>query len=269
MFCWKHRLRYARNERITEKKLTGRRRRQPPSFMDTHADVEWKSFSLTHVRYPSGMSPSIILADVWHKRSFWLAGDVIGFALAFISLAPFAIIVAFVTLIAFKKELDTVMFLLGQLTNEILNMVLKNVIREQRPAVTATHTPKSFGMPSSHSQFQSFFTVFAILFIVFRMKHKPDYFRFPIITALILSWFAVLYSRWVRRSRSCGIPISNICFLQNLPDVPYVATGRRGRYGRNLLCMPLLSPGLQLHRTSSLQHNPFTVRISHSDWKWI
>lgn len=119
--------------------------------------------------------------------------------MAFISLAPFAIIVAFVTLIAFKRELDTIMFLMGQLTNEILNMLLKNVIREQRPVntITAIHTPKTFGMPSNHSQFQSFFTAFSVLFILIRMRHKPAYFRLPVITALISSCVAVLYSRSV------------------------------------------------------------------------
>lgn len=131
-------------------------------------------------------------------------GDAVGFVLAFVSLTPFAVIVAFVTLIAFKRELDTVMFLLGQLTNEMLNMLLKNTIREQRPenAIRAMHTPHTYGMPSNHSQFQSFFTTFSILFVIMRMRHKSFGFRFLLMAGLTSSCAAVLYSRSVSCSES-------------------------------------------------------------------
>ena len=133
----------------------------------------------------------------------------IGYALAFISLTPFAVIIAFVTLIAFKRELDTVMFLLGQLSNEVLNFILKNVIREQRPADSTgpLHQNKSYGMPSNHSQFQSFFTAFAVLFVVLRMRHKPLLFRVTLIVMLSTSCLAVLYSRSVSEFDCCPIQL--------------------------------------------------------------
>lgn len=124
-------------------------------------------------------------------------GDPIGYALAFISLAPFAILVSFVTLILFKRELDTILFFIGQLINELINHILKSLIREQRPlqVLKASHSPTSFGNPSSHSQFISFFTFYSIIFILIKMKSKPKYFKYPIIVILLLSMALVIYSR--------------------------------------------------------------------------
>lgn len=137
--------------------------------------------------------------------------------LAFVSLTPFAIFVSYITLIIFKRELDTVigrasccafrslidhfrwqiLFCIGQLLNEFLNVLLKNIIREQRPVheLVGMHTPKTYGMPSQHSQYQTFFTVFCLLFIAIKLSYKPWYYRLSCYTFLITSLFAVIYSR--------------------------------------------------------------------------
>ena len=140
-------------------------------------DEDWVSFSLTHVKYPRG--------------------DPIGYILALLSLTPFAVFIAFVTLVLFKKELDTVLFVSGQLLNELINLILKHVIREARPDMHSVKnaTIKTFGMPSQHSQFMAFFTFYCILFIMIRMQHKPWYFRYPIPMGLSISLLAVVYSR--------------------------------------------------------------------------
>ncbi|KAI1294898.1 Dolichyldiphosphatase 1 [Halotydeus destructor] len=145
--------------------------------MESDDGVEWKSFSLTHVKYPKG--------------------DYFGFVLAFISLTPFAIFVSYITLILFKREVDTILLCIGQLLNEILNFVLKNIICEKRPHLDskAIHTPKTYGMPSQHAQFQAFFVVFSILFIAFKLRHKPWYFRTFCSFSLVTSLCGVVYSR--------------------------------------------------------------------------
>jgi len=147
-----------------------------------HGDVNWVPFSLTHVAYPKG--------------------DIVGWFLAFISLTPFFVFNSFVTLVVFKRELDTIFFITGQLLNEVLNVILKNIIRQQRPdehqtptSTVPLHRPNTYGMPSQHSQFMSFFTTFSILFILLKMKHKPFYFRYPLVFALTMSVIAVVYSR--------------------------------------------------------------------------
>ncbi|ROT66983.1 putative dolichyldiphosphatase 1 [Penaeus vannamei] len=76
-------------------------------------DIEWKAFSLTHVEYPKG--------------------DIIGQLLAISSLAPVAIIVGFVTLILFRRDLHTITFFGGALLNEGINLLLKHIIAEPRP----------------------------------------------------------------------------------------------------------------------------------------
>ena len=126
-----------------------------------------------------------------------LTGDPIGFVLAFISLTPFAVFVAFVTLVIFKRELDTIVFVSGQLLNEVLNILLKNIFREPRPLkhVQTEEAIRTFGMPSQHSQFMAFFTLYLILFVLMKMQHKPFYFRYPIVLILSMTLMTVAYSR--------------------------------------------------------------------------
>ncbi|KAL8174791.1 UNVERIFIED_CONTAM: hypothetical protein K2H54_053854 [Gekko kuhli] len=59
--------------------------------------------------------------------------DLTGRLLAYVSLGPIFIIVGFVTLIVFKRELHTISFLGGLLLNEGVNWLIKNIVREPRP----------------------------------------------------------------------------------------------------------------------------------------
>lgn len=175
------------------------------------------------------------------------------------SLTPFAVIVAFVTLVAFKRELDTVMFLLGQLTNEMLNMLLKNTIREQRPTngMGATDRSQTYGMPSNHSQFQSFFTTFSLLFVMVRMKHKSFGFRFLLMAGLTSSCAAVIYSRFVFLFMYTSVLI---CFhFQDLLVVPYLASGFSRSGGRSFVCVSLFLLLVPHIRTSALQRDSVPV----------
>jgi len=88
--------------------------------------------------------------------------DPLGLVLAVASLLPIALLVAFPTLILFRRDLRTITFFAGQLANEALNMVLKRVLREPRPA--GSHR-EDYGMPSSHAQFSGFFAVYLILLL--------------------------------------------------------------------------------------------------------
>ncbi|KAM4019480.1 dolichyldiphosphatase 1 [Anomaloglossus baeobatrachus] len=75
--------------------------------------AQWRPVSLTHVEYP--------------------AGDVYGQLLAYLSLGPVVILISFVTLIIFKRELHTISFLGGLVMNEGVNWLIKNIVREPRP----------------------------------------------------------------------------------------------------------------------------------------
>ncbi|XP_063792554.1 dolichyldiphosphatase 1 [Pseudophryne corroboree] len=129
--------------------------------------AQWRPVSLTHVEYP--------------------AGDVYGQLLAYLSLGPIFILISFVTLIIFKRELHTISFLGGLVMNEGLNWLIKNIVREPRPC-EGTHTTVTteYGLPSSHSQFMWFFSVYSFLFLYLRM-HQTNNARF-----LDLLWRHVL-----------------------------------------------------------------------------
>ncbi|XP_042101477.1 dolichyldiphosphatase 1 isoform X2 [Ovis aries] len=156
--------------------------------------ASWRPVTLTHVEYP--------------------AGDLSGHVLAYLSLSPVFVIVGFVTLIIFKRELHTVVpggweaqseasrlprgptdrtssrqisFLGGLALNEGVNWLIKHVIQEPRPC-GGPHTAvgTKYGMPSSHSQFMWFFSIYSFLFLYLRM-HQTNNARF-----LDLLWRHVL-----------------------------------------------------------------------------
>ncbi|XP_056394756.1 dolichyldiphosphatase 1 isoform X3 [Hyla sarda] len=129
--------------------------------------AQWRPVFLTHVEYP--------------------AGDVYGQLLAYLSLGPVVILISFVTLIIFKRELHTISFLGGLVMNEGVNWLIKNIVREPRPC-EGTHTTVTteYGLPSSHSQFMWFFSVYSFLFLYLRM-HQTNNARF-----LDLLWRHVL-----------------------------------------------------------------------------
>ena len=89
-------------------------------------------------------------------------GDLFGKFLALCSLSPIFLIISFVTLVIMNRNPHTFSFLVFLLINEVLNLGLKNVIKEERP--NNKHSD-GFGMPSSHSQFMSFFTTFCMFYI--------------------------------------------------------------------------------------------------------
>ncbi|KAK4293765.1 hypothetical protein Pmani_033565 [Petrolisthes manimaculis] len=142
-------------------------------------DVDWKPFSLTYVEYP--------------------IGDVVGKFLAVCSLAPLAIIVGFVTLILFRRDLHTIMFFAGALLNEVINIVLKNIIGEPRP-MTRPGLYTEYGMPSSHSQMMWFFASYSVLFFIFRLRHISNsmmelMWKVVVAAGVIVAACIVMYSR--------------------------------------------------------------------------
>jgi len=111
-------------------------------------DPALASLSLTHVRY----NPN----DPFSYASAWLA------------LVPQGLCVTYVTLIWASREVEILLMFAGQMACEALNFALKRLIREERPQ--QMHG-KGYGMPSSHSQFVTFFALSLTLWLLFR--HIP------------------------------------------------------------------------------------------------
>lgn len=78
-------------------------------------------------------------------------------------------------------------FFIGTLVNEVINMILKHIIKEERPAARES-LYSEYGMPSSHSQFMWFFTTYIIYFIFIR------YLTFNITSFLNYVYAVYLYS---------------------------------------------------------------------------
>ncbi|XP_033732672.1 dolichyldiphosphatase 1-like [Pecten maximus] len=142
------------------------------------SSIQWKSISLTHVEYPKG--------------------DFIGFFLAWASLLPFCIIVGFITLIIFRRDLHTVSYFAGLLLNEAINWVLKHLIQAPRP-VRNRQLYTEYGMPSSHAQFSWFFSTYMILFLFLRIYKNynliDDIWKYCVSAVCVIGSCIVLYSR--------------------------------------------------------------------------
>lgn len=123
-------------------------------FYQAPEDINWRAISLTHVNYP--------------------AGDIIGKFLAWMSLLPIFLIVSFVTLIIFRRELHTITFFIGILLNEGCNQVLKYSIKAPRPCRKHDVGHLMYGMPSSHAQFMAFFASYMALFALIRLHSQYE-----------------------------------------------------------------------------------------------
>ena len=82
----------------------------PPSV----DSIKWTPLRMLHMEYPEG--------------------DKVGHVLAWFSMSPFFIFAGMVTLILFRRDLHTISFTVGQLVNEIFNLILKRIIKGWRAA---------------------------------------------------------------------------------------------------------------------------------------
>lgn len=109
-------------------------------------EKQLRSFGLTHFQY--------------------MEGDGLGPMFALLSLFPIFIVVMQTTIILSRREVAGILFLLGQLLNELVNLVLKLAIKESRPH---SHLGSGYGMPSNHGQFMGFFSIFTVMYLETRI----------------------------------------------------------------------------------------------------
>jgi len=123
--------------------------------MATIDSVKWKPIMVTYVEYPEN--------------------DIFGMLLAFSSLSPIFIVVAFVTLIYFRREMQTISYFVGVLGSEITNYLIKHFVKEPRPTTRNLDVGVKYGWPSSHAQFIWFFTTYLICFIYIRCHDSRSF----------------------------------------------------------------------------------------------
>jgi len=126
----------------------------------------------------------------------YLEGDKVGHMLAWFSMSPFFIFAGMITLILFRRDLHTITFTIGQLVNEVFNLILKRIIKEPRPAVQHTVHLVQHGMPSSHAQFIWFFSAYFVFFVIFRVVEDSHKWWKPLVSGAAVALAAIVtYSR--------------------------------------------------------------------------
>jgi dolichyldiphosphatase len=115
------------------------------------------------------------LTYVWYNK-----GDFISLLLACSSLLPIAIVIAVLTLFVSRRDLQTCMLGIGAVFCELLNTILKRVIRHPRPLGMGNghflfpnlirflqeSLRTGNGMPSDHAQFMFFIAVYTTLILL-------------------------------------------------------------------------------------------------------
>lgn len=91
--------------------------------------------------------------------------DFLSYVLVYFSLLPMLILVFYFSWFITTRELEAVIIAGGQVINEILNNIAKNIIKQSRPAFFGDSFQKdtirsAYGMPSAHSQFMGFFCMY-------------------------------------------------------------------------------------------------------------
>ncbi|KAI8577659.1 hypothetical protein K450DRAFT_251152 [Umbelopsis ramanniana AG] len=118
--------------------------------------------------------------------------DLLGEALAYITLAPLAILVFYASIIVSRREVAAILFLVGQLSSEGLNATLKEYLQVSRPNA---HLGTGYGMPSSHSQFMAFFAVQVILYTHYNIRLDHPLVKWLLYLPTVILALLVMYSR--------------------------------------------------------------------------
>ena len=114
--------------------------------------------------------------------------------LAIITMAPYFVVCALVTLIVRCRELVTVTWMFGHLLNELANFFLKRVFKQPRPLGAPKVGFDEHGMPSAHAQFMGFFLSYAACVLAYRVSVKKTTKLGAMLIVFLLSAM-VCYSR--------------------------------------------------------------------------
>ena len=88
------------------------------------------------------------------------SGDHVGHMLCYFTLLPVFLAVSQVTIFLVTQEVRSLLFGIGMVLNELLNMALKQAINEARPE---TASKSGSGNPSNHAQFMAFYATMFVL----------------------------------------------------------------------------------------------------------
>lgn len=126
--------------------------------------------------------------------------DVLSYVLVYYSLLPIGILIFYFSWFISSRELEAVIIAGGQVVNEALNNIIKNIIKEPRPASIGSSFQKdtirsAYGMPSAHSQFMGFFVMYWSLKVVLHWRGLSNARKLSSILAMGFTTVMVAVSR--------------------------------------------------------------------------
>ena len=101
---------------------------------------------------------------------FYDPSDLLSLPLAISSLIPQLILVVYTTQFFCRREIETCLMVAGQVLSELLNELLKSVIRQPRPHL---ELGSGYGMPSAHAQFMAFYAAYLTAWTLAHAHFSP------------------------------------------------------------------------------------------------
>ncbi|KAK6457874.1 PAP2 superfamily-domain-containing protein [Scheffersomyces xylosifermentans] len=125
--------------------------------------------------------------------------DVISIISVHCSLLPIYTMVFYTSWFLITREVEAVVVVGGHLVGEVLNKIVKKIIKQPRPDFhkdfgTGSYS-LTYGMPSAHSQFMGFFAAYFICIIVFKVQHLSRNQRQAGCFVLVVASLLVAFSR--------------------------------------------------------------------------
>ncbi|KAF9920995.1 hypothetical protein FBU30_009032 [Linnemannia zychae] len=118
--------------------------------------------------------------------------DILSKLFAYVTLSPLAILCGYAAVIITSRDLKPAVMLAGQLANELLNLILKRLVKQARPT---EYLGDGYGMPSSHSQFMAYFATYTVI-LMYRRSIASEPLIPHTVSAAVVFWSAlVVYSR--------------------------------------------------------------------------
>ncbi|CCD24716.1 dolichyldiphosphatase NDAI_0D04020 [Naumovozyma dairenensis CBS 421] len=128
--------------------------------------------------------------------------DPISFLSAYFSLLPILILSFYLSWFIITRELEACIMAAGQLSNEIFNNIIKNIIKQTRPyhnyfgeSFQQNTLRSGYGMPSAHSQFMGFLTLYLSLRYIYNWNNLSAFWKFLGISFITILGGCVCFSR--------------------------------------------------------------------------
>lgn len=123
--------------------------------------------------YPSDIKYNPVPFD--HTYVLYDPTDMVSLISVHLSLLPIYTMVFYTSWFLLSREIEPVIVVGGHLCGEILNKIIKRLIKQPRPDFHKDFGSGSYsltyGMPLAHSQFMGFFAAYFICILLFKMSH--------------------------------------------------------------------------------------------------